>query len=227
MVNDCIRIGLDSDATSLKRLSIIAYHTLSQKYSSAPSYYRLTAISKAAGILASRAKSLRRDVPTKDPFLKKPLLVSCYAFQAKNGFLCFPVGKSSKKVRIPLTGHTMQEISKEGIEVRSFTLTESSLSPTFRKEIDPYIPSSFLGIDRNASNVSNVTLGNRKDAVQFDLRKVEEIARTTRRIVKSFKRNDVRIRTKLASKYGKRRSEKSRADSPPYDKGNSFTGRSK
>ena len=58
--------------------------------------------------------------------------------------------------------------------MRSFTLTESSLSLSFRKEIDPYNPSSFVGIDRNASNV---TLGNRKDTVQFDLRKVEEVTK--------------------------------------------------
>ena len=39
--------------------------------------------------------------------------------------------------------------------------------------------------------------------VQFSLKKVESIASTTRQIVRSFKRNDVRIRKNLFAKYGK------------------------
>ena len=44
--------------------------------------------------------------------------------------------------------------------------------------------------------------------MKFDVRKIEEIAKTTRQILGSFTRNDVRIRMLLASKYGRRRSER-------------------
>ncbi len=49
MVNDCIRIGLNENITSMKLLSLKAYHLL-EAYDVA-TYYRLTAISKASGIL--------------------------------------------------------------------------------------------------------------------------------------------------------------------------------
>lgn len=49
MVNDCIRIGLKENVTSLKSLSLKAYHQLSNYQ--VPSYYRLCAISAAAGML--------------------------------------------------------------------------------------------------------------------------------------------------------------------------------
>jgi hypothetical protein len=56
MVNTCIRIGLETNASSLKKLSTLSYADLKKHFESVPSYYRLTAISKAAGILSSRKK---------------------------------------------------------------------------------------------------------------------------------------------------------------------------
>lgn len=58
------------------------------------------------------------------------------------------------------------------------------------------------GIDRN---LRNLTYGNYNRIIQYDLAQAVEIAETTKDIIKSFKRNDGRIRKKLTSKYGKRR----------------------
>jgi len=52
LVNDCIRIGLENDVSSMKHLSKLSYPSLSRY--DVISYYKLHAISKAAGILASR-----------------------------------------------------------------------------------------------------------------------------------------------------------------------------
>ena len=204
MANDSIRKGLETGASSLKRLSVVNYGDLSKRYHSIPSYYRLTAISKAAGILAARKKSIRRGVQTKDPYLKKRLLVSCYHFKIEGDYLAFSLCKANK-VKIGLTKHTLESI--KGLEVRSFTLTPTSVSLTVRKNIELYYPKSFLGIDRNASNV---TCGNQHHMVQFNLKKVEQIAKTTKEIVRSLKRNDVRVRKILSSKYGTRRRERVR-----------------
>jgi len=164
----------------------------------------LTAISKAVGILAARKKSIRRNIPTKDPYLKKRILVSCYRFKVKDGSLVFSVSKY-KRHSIRLTKYVLSTI--EGHEVRSFTLTPTSLTLSFKKNTTLYVPKSLFGIDRNASNV---VYGNSTRIIQFDLKKIEDITSTTRKIVKSFRRNDVRIRTKLSSKYGKRRSRRSK-----------------
>jgi putative transposase len=208
IVNDCVRIGLEANVTSMKRLCSLSYGHLRKRHqrNRLPSCYYLTAISKAAGILASRKKSIMRGNPTKDPYLKKPILVSCYRFKiAKEGTLRFSLG-TNKAINIPLNNHTLTLIStSEGIEIRSFTITSSSLSLSVRKEVTIYIPSSFYGIDRNASNL---TYGNSNRTIQFSLKKIESIAWTTGQIVRSFKRNDVRIRRKLLAKYGKRRSDR-------------------
>ncbi|HVH16399.1 MAG TPA: hypothetical protein VNA15_11880 [Candidatus Angelobacter sp.] len=63
MVNDSIRIGLVKDVSSLRKLSLLSYNQLAD-YDS-PSYYKLRAISRAAGILAARKKSLKRGFSTR------------------------------------------------------------------------------------------------------------------------------------------------------------------
>src|SRR6267378_8451859 len=64
MVNDSIRIGLLNGASSLRSLSLLSYSQLA-RYDS-PSCYKLCAISRAAGILASRKKSIKRGFPTRE-----------------------------------------------------------------------------------------------------------------------------------------------------------------
>jgi hypothetical protein len=70
MVNDSIRIGIANDASSLRKLSLLSYSQLAH-YDS-PSYYKLCAISRAAGILAARKKSLKRGFPPGSPILPDP-----------------------------------------------------------------------------------------------------------------------------------------------------------
>ncbi|MEO9310320.1 MAG: hypothetical protein ABI337_08530, partial [Nitrososphaera sp.] len=50
MVNCCIRIGLENNCSTMKKLSQLTYHAL--KDYQIQSYYKLTAISQAAGRLA-------------------------------------------------------------------------------------------------------------------------------------------------------------------------------
>jgi putative transposase len=57
-------------------------------------------------------------------------------------------------------------------------------------------------VDRN---LRNLTVGNESRVAQYDLSDTVRIAETTVDIVWSFRRNDFRIRKKIASKYGRRR----------------------
>ena len=84
MVNDCVRIALKKDAegetiTSMRKLCLAAYHALAP-YPVA-TCYRLTAISRAAGILKTYRKALKRNRPTKRPYASKLTLTDCYDFR--------------------------------------------------------------------------------------------------------------------------------------------------
>jgi putative transposase len=199
MVNESVRIGLANDVSSLRRLSILSYNQLAQ-YDS-PSCYKLCAISRAAGILASRKKSIRRGFPTREPYAVRPCLVSCYSFKTKNGGLGIPVARG-KRLSIPLTNHTINVISQPGVEVRSFTLTRDRLCLSIARDVATVECTSTVGVDRN---LRNLTVGNDQETRHHDLSETVRIASTTMRIVASFKRDDARIRSVISSKHGKRR----------------------
>jgi putative transposase len=199
MVNESLRIGLANDVSSLRRLSLLSYGQLA-RYDS-PSCYKLCAISRAAGILAARKKSARRGFPTGTPYSFRQQLVSCYGFKIENGGLQILVSRG-KRFRIPLTKHTLNVISQPGHNVRSFTLTRNRLSLCIARNVALVECISTVGVDRN---LRNLTVGNDEETRHYDLSETVRIASTTMRIVASFKRNDARIRTVIASKYGERR----------------------
>src|SRR2546425_12851324 len=199
MVNESIRIGIANDASSLRRLSLLSYALLAQ-YDS-PSYYKLCAISRAAGILASRKKSLRRGFPNRTPYAVRQQLVSCYGFKTKNGRLEIPIARG-KRLSIPLTKHTLSIISQPGVEVHSFTLTRNRLSLSIARDVATVECASTVGVDRN---LRNLTVGNDQETRHHDLSETVRIASTTMHIVASFKRDDARIRSVISSKHGKRR----------------------
>src|SRR2546426_1821087 len=199
MVNESLRIGIANDASSLRKLSLLSYNQLAQ-YDS-PSYYKLCAISRAAGILAARKKSIRRGFTTRIPYTFRQQLVSCYGFKIRNGALDFPVSRG-KRFSIPLTKHVLEIISQPGVKVRSFTLTRNRLSLCIARDTPMIECASTVGVDRN---LRNLTVGNDQETSRYDLSKCVRIANTTVRIVASFTRDDDRIRTGIASRYGKRR----------------------
>ena len=188
--------------SSLRRLSLLSYNQLAQ-YDS-PSYYKLCAISRAAGILAARKKSIRRGYATKTPYSFRQQLVSCYGFKIRNGALRFPVSRG-KRFCIPLTKHVLENISQSGVKVRSFTLTRNRLSLCIARDAPTVNRASTLGVDRN---LRNLTVGNDQETSRYDLSKCVRIANTTVRIVASFTREDDRIRTAIASRYGQRRTSR-------------------
>ena len=188
----------------MKKLSILCYNQL-KKYE-VHSDYRLTAITKAAGILSARRKSIRRGFLTKNPYVSKPLLVSCYGVRVQNGNMRVQLGNRRFEY-VPLNPYTLRVLSDAALILKSFTLTATSLSICVSKDMHapPDNFSDSVGIDRN---LSNLAVGNDDKVTFYDMTKVVEIGENTRSIVASFRRDDVRMRRLISSKYGTRRTER-------------------
>ena len=208
MVNDSIRIGLVNGVYSLRRLSLLSYNQLANY--DVPGYYKLCAISRAAGILAARKKTIRRGFPTREPYAIRQQLVCCYGFKVTGGVLEIPISRG-KRLPLPLTNHTLSVMSQPGVKVRSFTLT-GQIEPLHHARHSQNRMHLHGGVNRN---LRNLTVGNDQETSHYDLSKcvriaktIVRIATTTVRIVTSFTRNDDRIRTGLASKYGQRRADR-------------------
>jgi len=195
MVNDCVRIGLRENVTSMKSLSTKAYHQLSVY--DVPTRYRLTAISRAAGILRNYRKELKRNRTARVPCVTKLSLTDCYGFRLIHRLVRLPVRKG-EYVFIVLNDHTLRSIS--GHTPRSLTLTTHSLSICLSKEIAEIEPVGAIGTDRN---LDNVTLADSDGGIlRHDLSRATEVKARCRETKSHFKRNDVRIRRRVYGKYG-------------------------
>lgn len=205
MVNHCISIGLQNNAHTLKKLSLLSYRQL-VRYDDIPSYYKICAISKAAGILSNRRQSMKRGLHTKNPFLGKQILISYYGFKLDDRIFKIPLGNRTY-FEIPLNSHSRQVLSEDSLKINSFTLTHTSLCISYSREVEPMKCNTMAGIDRN---LTNITVGNWDQVIQYDLSKLKKISQKTRSIISSFKRDDSRIRKKMYAKYGARRKNRTR-----------------
>jgi putative transposase len=205
MMNDCVRIGLAENVTSLKSLSTKAYNQLATY--DAMSYYKLCAISKATGILRNYRKASRKNPEIKEPYARRPQLTTCYGFKikTKEGALLLPF-KPKQPLSIPLNAHVLRVLSEPGIQIRSVTLTEKQLSISYAKEVEPIQPRGLIAIDRN---LDNLTLADSEGQMKKqNLTKATEIKAMYREIRSHMRRNDTRIRQRVTGKYGRKEREK-------------------
>jgi putative transposase len=203
MVNDCIRIGLENDTSTRIKLTKLCYHQLARY--KIYSVYKLCAISHAAeAYLPIGKNSIKRGFQPRQPYAARPLLVAYVGFKVVDGMLKVPLG-NRQYFDIPLNGYVKHILSDLSLKVRSFTLAaNNTTSIAISKEVAMIEECvSIEGIDRN---LYNVTIGNCQKVRQYDLSKAVQIVENSRSIMRSLKRNDVRIRKKkLYSKYGQRR----------------------
>ncbi len=204
MVNHCIRIGLENNCSTLKRLSSLAYHTL-QDYD-IMSYYKLTAISQACGRMSQMKRDIKKGRNPKSPFVQKPCLVSCYGFKINGMLLSFPV-RNREFANILLNDHLIRILSDQSITPRSFTITPQSLSISIAKDVEPIQTESTIGVDRN---LRNITFGNGKEIIQVNTSEMLKIKENYSHVKSTCTRNDHRIRKKVYGKLGKRQADRIR-----------------
>jgi putative transposase len=193
MINECIRLGIKHNVTSIKSLSLLCYSQL-KKYNIV-TQYKLCAISKASGLLRNYRKTLKKKPDAKIPYCLKPCLVTCYGLSIKKHTLHMP-----QKLRIRLNPYTLKMLSDPGLKVRSITINASTLSVSFAKETDLVECTGMLGIDRNLDNSTMVdTDGNVRT---YDMHRANEIKAKCKQRKQHLTRNDVRIRKMVFQKYG-------------------------
>lgn len=201
MTYNAVRYGQENGISNRKGMKGF-YRTL--KAVEFPSCYKTAVISRACTILDSRKKSERRGVETMNPKPLRPMLciISGFFVTAK-GRLFIPLRKRNEYADVLLNRYVQERLA--GKELRSLTITQNSLSLCYSEEIAQSPVKTVYGVDRNEKNL---TFGNAEGVVQVDMAKAVRIKQTTRRIVGSFKRDDVRVRRKLARKYWTRASNR-------------------
>ena len=170
-----------------------------------PSCYKRASITRACAVVMSRKKTRRRGVKAiRFKPLRPMICVISGFFVTMKGRLFIPL-RRDKYFDVQLNQHTLSALS-DG-KVRSLTITPDSLSFCYSEGIEPAPVKRVYGVDRNEENI---TFGDIEKVVRVEMAKLAKIKQTTREIVGSFRRNDARMRGKLARKYwgrGNRRSD--------------------
>ena len=159
---------------------------------------------ESSGNIGGKTQSVRRGRRTKTPYSSKPILTSCYGFKIENGNLVIHRDSSTFEL-ISLHPRTRMILSSPAVKVKSFTLTDDSLSLCIGKDVEnTYAESAtgMVGVDRD---LRNLVVGNMQQVRFYDFEKLVCIVDRTKRILSSFRRNDARIRRRIYSKYGTRR----------------------
>jgi putative transposase len=177
----------------MKKLSQLSYSKL--KDYPIMSYYKLTAISRAAGRLSQMKKDIKKGRKVKSPFVRKPYLVSCYGFKINGMILSFPL-KNREFTNILLTNHTVSELSRD-VKARSFTITPTSLSISIHKDVTEIKPQGVIGIDRN---LRNITISTPDRPIMYRTEKILSIKENSQHVRASFKRFDVRVKNRFFAK---------------------------
>ena len=202
MVNHCIKIGLENNISTLKKLSLLSYNKLSD--CKIMSYYKLTVISQACGRLSQMKRSIKKGQRVKSPYVSKPYIVSCYGFKVNGILLSFPISNRNY-IHIPLNSHTQQLLSDKSLKVKSFVITPDSLSFCIQKEVNEIIPENVIGIDRN---LRNVTVSTNSGSIMYKTNKLLSIKENTSHVMASFRRFDVRVKKHYQQRLGNRRSRR-------------------
>ena len=205
MLNDCVRIGLAENVTSLKSLSTKAYNQL-ETYD-VMSYYKLCAISKATGILKNYRKAKRQGMRVKEPCARQLQLTTCYGFKIKTieKALSLPF-KPKQPLYIPLNAHVLRVISEPNIQVCSVTLTDQQLSISYAKEVEQIQSHGLIAIDRNLDNLTVADSDGQMG--RQNLAQATEVKAMYREIRSHMRRNDLRIRQRVTGKCGRKQREK-------------------
>jgi len=164
-----------------------------------PSCYKVAAIGRACEVVASRRKSVKRGTRLRHPKPLRPVVcVISGFFITMKGRLFIPI-RRDEYFDIQLNRHVTRML--EGKKVRSLSLTPDSLSLCYSEDVATVPTSTVYGVDRNEKNL---TFGDRERVVKLDMSEAVKVRQTTREVIGSFRRNDVRIRRLFARKYWKR-----------------------
>lgn len=191
----CMKFGEENKISDRRGMKAF-YRTLGKDL---PSFFRADAIARGCAVLRSRLKSERREKGAKHG---KPLKLAVYItsgfFVTAKGKLFINLGKERYE-QVQLNKYMVSKL--QGAKMKSLAITPFSVSIFYSKEVEDRPTETVYGFDRNEKNL---TFGNRDGTVKIDLSAIPRIKQTTREIVASFRRPDVRIRKSISSKYWKR-----------------------
>ena len=201
--NEAIRIGDENNLTSRNSLHHELYKTLRNDSNFYAKYvYGSLSVAKARLKLYRTTKKKKPNAAR--PYVKRDMItLDNQSFKIINGYLRFPI-RAKQYLFVKLASYVLEKL--EHTNLGSITITPEKLIISYSKEILLKEPKHHQGIDRNLNNATSYDSTGKFTI--YNLKKSNDIKQKYMEIKSHLKRNDVRIRKKLFSKYGKKEKNK-------------------
>jgi len=195
--NEAIRIGDENNLTSRGMMHQKLYKTLRSDFLAK---YVQGALSVAKARLKLYRTTKKKHPNANRPYVKRDMItLDNQSFKITDGYLRFPI-KPKQYVWVKLASYVLEKL--ESNKIGSITITPERLIISYSKEVLIKEPEHYQGIDRNLDNATSYDSTGK--FMIYNLKKTNDIKDTYRKVKSHFKRNDVRLRKKLFSKYGKK-----------------------
>lgn len=197
VANEGIRIGIEKNLTSRFRLHYEIYYKLRSEFYCK---YVYGALECAAATLKIYRNVKRKNPNAKVPHIRKNhLILDNCAYKIMDGWIRIPI-KPHYYCSIKLNHYVLKQI--QNAKLGSITITEDKIIISYSKQVTMQNPEHFLAVDRNLDNVT--TFNTQNEFQVYDLHKANQIKQTYRKVKSKFTRNDIRIKKKIFTKYGKK-----------------------
>ncbi len=152
----------------------------------------------ATSKLKQYRKAKRKKQDAKIPYIWKNMLkLDNQSYKIRDGCIKIPI-RSKQYCVIKLASYVLEQL--QNTKLGSITITQNKLIISYSREIMQQKLSDFVAIDRNLDNIT--TFDSQNNLIVHDLQKATKIKEVYRNVKSRFKRNDVRIRKKIFTKYG-------------------------
>jgi putative transposase len=203
MVNECIRVGLEQNMTAKYSLRNTVYRHLKNGYNT--SFISMAAF-KAHAILKNYRRSLKNGKQTKKPYVWKRFIIIDSASSKLNGrLLSFPT-KPYQFTNILLNEYVTEKLSNPDVKIGNITIRENEIIISYTQDFPEQTSEGYIGIDMNFENITATDSLN--NTTIYDTSRITGYNHKARETLSHFRRNDHRIRKKLAQKYGKKQRNK-------------------
>jgi putative transposase len=213
-VNNAIRFGLQTGATSRNSLNKLVYKDFRKEHPGMYANHLVSAFEVAGSILKSHRRRLRKDLPTQAPFIRRLFMKAAnqaYKLDRKNGIIDLPI-KAGLHIQLGLivSDYHRRYLDDESLSLGSLTLLPDRVVVTIRKHAPkPYAPASVLSFDTNERSLDGVLANEDKIVaivrVEFpDVSVIQSVHHERRSRLQKKKSHDRRTAKKLCAREGAR-----------------------
>ena len=213
-VNNAIRFGLQTGATSRNTLNKIAYRDFRKEHPDMYAKHLVSAFEVAGSILKNHRRRLRKRLPAQIPFVRRLFMKAenqAYKLDRKNGIIDLPI-RSGLHIQLALivSDFHRKYLDDESLSLGSLTLLPDRVIVAIRKHPPKaYVPDSIVSLDTNERSLDGVLAkGELIKAVvraEFpDVSVIQNVHHDRRRRLQKKKSHDRRTAKKLCAREGMR-----------------------